>query len=56
MSWLDGISSTERREMMEEICEAFHDMLITEDELRQQLGKLGYNATDIEENIEENRP
>ena len=56
MSWLNGFNQDEIKEMIEDVCMAFYNMSITEGETRIQLGKLGLNATDIEEKIEENRP
>jgi predicted PilT family ATPase len=55
-SWLNGLSREEIKEMIEDVCTAFNNMVITEDELRTSLAKLGLNATDIQELVEQNRP
>lgn len=51
MSWLNGLSTEERLEMYEDAIEAYRQALIGEQELRQTLAKLGYNATDIDDEV-----
>lgn len=51
MSWLNGLSSGERREIYEDACRAFQGEFIDEKEFRQTLAKLGYNASDIDEEV-----
>lgn len=51
MSWLNGLSTDERLEMYEDAIEAYRNAIIGESELRQTLAKLGYNATDIDDEV-----
>jgi hypothetical protein len=51
MSWLNGLSTEERLEMYEDAIEAFKRAVISEEDLRRTLAKLGYNASDIEAEI-----
>jgi len=56
MSWLSGISKEEKDEMYLDACTAFNTEVINEKEFRATLGKLGYNATDIEDIVRWHRP
>jgi hypothetical protein len=56
MSWLNGISQAEKDEMYLDACEAFNCNIITEREFRDTLGRLGYNATDIEDCVRQHSP
>lgn len=56
MSWLNGLSDEDRREMFVDACDAFAKTIISEREFRQTLSKLGYNATDIEDEVRRNAP
>lgn len=49
MIWLNGLSDEDKKEMYADICAAYQSGTIDEKDLRQQLGYLGYNATDIQE-------
>lgn len=51
MSWLNGLSTEDRLEMYEDAIDAYKRAVISEQELRQTLIKLGYNATDIEDEV-----
>lgn len=51
MSWLNGLSTDERLEMYEDACLAFKNDIISEKEFRLHLAKLGYNASDIEDEV-----
>lgn len=55
MSWLNGLSSQDRREMYEDAIAAFKREDINEWEFRQTLVKLGYNAKDIEDEVKHAR-
>lgn len=46
----------EKDEIFEDRCVAFGQDLIREEEFRSELGKLGYNATEIEEIVRFYRP
>lgn len=56
MSWLNGLSQEDKDEMFSDACAAFSHDIIGEKEFRETLGKLGYNATDIEDEVRRNRP
>ena len=56
MNWLSGLSQEDKDEMYLDLCAAFNSDTISEQEFRQQLGKLGYNATDIEDCVKQHRP
>lgn len=56
MSWLNGLSDDEKREMFDDSSAAFSVDLINEKEYRATLIKLGYNATDIEDCVKQYRP
>lgn len=56
MSWLNGLSTEERLEMYEDACQAFSRLIIDEKEFRTHLAKLGYNASDIEDEVKRNAP
>lgn len=56
MTWLDGLTSTEIREMQQDLCDAYEANRINEIEFRSSLGKLRLNATDIEELVKFHRP
>jgi hypothetical protein len=47
MSWLNGLSDDDKREMYEDNCSAYQAGYIGYNEFYQCLVKLGYNATDI---------
>lgn len=49
MSWLNGLSDEDRKEIYEDNCAAYQSGVIGEKEFLECLIKLGYNATDIEE-------
>ena len=51
MRWLDGFSPEDIREMVDDARQAFHNSHINEKEFRETLGKLGHNATDIEDEV-----
>lgn len=55
MSWLNGISQSEKDEMYLDACEGFSSGVINEREFRDTLGRLGYNATDIEDCVRQHR-
>lgn len=52
MSWLNGLSTEERLEMYEDAIEAFKNAVISEEDLKRTLAKLGYNAKDIEDEVQ----
>lgn len=56
MSWLNGLSTGERLEMYEDACLAFKNDIISEKEFRSHLAKLGYNASDIDDEVRRNAP
>lgn len=56
MTWLNGLSREEKEEMVKDACDAYNDARISEQEFRASLGKLGYNATDIEDLVKFYRP
>lgn len=56
MNWLSGLSQSDKDEMYHDSCDAFAAKSISEAEFRLALGKLGYNATDIEEEVRLNAP
>ncbi len=56
MSWLNGISREEHAEIFTDACDAFQKTIITEKEFRETLAKLGFNATDIEDEVRRNAP
>lgn len=56
MSWLNGLSQSEKDEMYLDACSAYSSGIIDEKELRETLAKLGYNATDINDVEKEHRP
>ena len=56
MSWLNGLSQQDKDEMVADACDAFAKTIISEVEFRQHLAKLGYNATDIEDEVRRNAP
>lgn len=56
MNWLSGLSPSERDEMYLDCSEAFNSEIISEQEYREQLAKLGFNATDIEECVTQHKP
>lgn len=56
MNWLSGLSSADKDEMYLDACEAFNAEQINEREFREQLAKLGYNATDIEDCVKQHQP
>lgn len=55
MSWLNGLSTEDRLEMYEDAIDAYKRVVIGEQELRLTLAKLGYNASDIEEEVKNAR-
>lgn len=55
MNWLSGLSQSDKDEMFLDSCDAFSSGVISEDEFRLSLAKLGYNATDIEGYVKEHR-
>lgn len=56
MSWLDGLDKSERDEIFLDACQAFTTTVITEKEFRETLARLGYNATDIDDEVKEHAP
>jgi Holliday junction resolvasome RuvABC DNA-binding subunit len=54
--WHDQLSQSEKDEMYLDACEAFNIEVISEKEFRETLVQLGYNATDIEEIVKDQRP
>jgi len=56
MNWLASLSQSEKDEMYLDSCVAFETEVINEKEFRETLAKLGYNATDIEDIVRDNRP
>lgn len=56
MSWLNGLSDEDKREMFQDSTAAFQADQINEKEYRAALIKLGYNATDIEDCVKQYRP
>lgn len=56
MSWLNGLSTEERADMYDDACQAFSRGIINEREFRTNLAKLGYNASDIEDEVRKNAP
>lgn len=56
MSWLNGMSQSEKDEMYLDACEAFNTEVISDFEFRLTLAKLGYNAKDIEDCVKQHRP
>jgi len=56
MNTRSGLSDEDKKEIFQSNCEAFQDGYIEEKEFREQLGLLGYNATDIEEYVQFYRP
>lgn len=56
MNWLSGLSEEDKQEMVQDSCDAFREDKISEVEFRQSLGKLGFNATDIEGLVKDYRP
>ena len=50
------LSQEEQAEIFGDRCDAFRINLISEQYFRQELAKLGYNATEIEEFVREYRP
>lgn len=51
MSWLNGLSTKDCLEMYEDAIDAYKRAVISEHELRLTLAKLGYNATDIDDEV-----
>jgi len=49
MTWLNGLSDQDRREMYEDTCKAYQSSEISLVTFTTSLAKLGYNATDIAE-------
>lgn len=47
MSWLNGLSDEDKKEMFEDNCAAYNQGIIELREFTLCLAKLGYNATDI---------
>ena len=56
MSWIAQYSSSEIAEMITNCCAAYNAGEIDESDLRQQLARLGLNATDIYEMEKQHRP
>lgn len=56
MSWLNGLSKQEQAEMYLDACSAFNAGIISDQELRQTLARLGYNATEIQEIVRQHAP
>lgn len=56
MSWLNGLSREEYDEIFVDACDAFSKTVISEEEFRQTLSKLGLNATEIEDEVRRNAP
>lgn len=56
MSWLNGLSADEIREILMDGRQAYYTKVISIKEFEQILIKLGYNATDIEEELETYKP
>lgn len=56
MTWYNGLSDAEKAEIYEDSCSAYHQSIITESDFRISLGKLHYNATDIEDLVKFYRP
>jgi len=56
MNWLSGLSQSDKAEMLLDACEAYNAEQISEKEFREQLAKLGYNATDIEDCVKQHQP
>lgn len=52
MSWLNGLSTEDRLEMYEDAIDAYRRAVIGEPELRATLAKLGYNAKDIDDEVQ----
>lgn len=50
------IGSDDHREMWEALNIRFHNMEITEQEYRHELAKLGLRATEIDAEVESNKP
>lgn len=55
-TWLASLSQQEKDEMFLDLCSAFNTETIGEQEFRQSLARLGFNATDIEGYVNEHRP
>lgn len=56
MNWRASLSDEEAEEIFTDLCNNFNADMISEDEFRLGLAKLGYNATDIEDNVKFYRP
>ena len=56
MNWRASLSDEEADEMFKDLCDNFNADVISESEFRLGLAKLGYNATDIEDNVKFYRP
>lgn len=56
MPWHDSLSQSEIQEMIDDACSAYHQGMIEDSELRQQLSRLGLNATDISDLEKQHRP
>lgn len=49
MTWLNGLSDTDKKEMYEDSCAAYQAGIIDDKDFKTALASLGYNATDIED-------
>jgi hypothetical protein len=56
MNWRASLSDEEADEIFKDLCDNFNADIISEKEFRLGLAKLGYNATDIEDNVKFYRP
>lgn len=56
MTFMNGISQEEFNELIESFRHRFHYREITEQEFRAKLAKYGFNATEIEQEVELNAP
>lgn len=50
------LTQEDKDEIFLDSCDAFHDGIICEQEFRKTLVDLGYNATDVEEEVRLNAP
>jgi hypothetical protein len=50
------LTSAEKQEVLEDLITAFNLDNLTEESFREELGKLGKNATDIDDLVKEYRP
>jgi hypothetical protein len=54
--WLSSLSPEDKAEMVEDLCQKLQEDLISVKEFQEQMGRLGFNATDIEEEVRRNAP